>query len=102
MEWLGAEIQNRRKARGLRQKELAEQAGISSRALRDAEKGESELLAKNLYGIAKVLEVSVFGLMGLEEVGFEDVERFEQSEKSKKSEKAEVLALAEDWDMVVE
>jgi len=55
---MGARILERRKALRLSQEELAERADISKQTVSRAENAQRELGARNLFKIAKALEVS--------------------------------------------
>ena len=64
---LGRRLRRVRKMRGLRQKQLAEQAHISSQTVGYCERGEGYPQANVLRDMAQVLKVSTDYLLGLKD-----------------------------------
>lgn len=64
---LGRRLKRVRKMRGLRQKQLADQAHISSQTVGYCERGEGYPQANVLRDMARVLEVSTDYLLGLKD-----------------------------------
>lgn len=60
-------IRQRRLERGMSQENMADQLGISTTAYGDLERGRTELTLSRLVQIGKILEVSLSGLLDLQE-----------------------------------
>lgn len=63
MKSIGSAIKLHRKAKGLKQYELAEKAGISKTAFSQIERGEAQPHKRNLEAICKVLEIDVVDML---------------------------------------
>jgi transcriptional regulator with XRE-family HTH domain len=64
---LGERIRQLRKARGWRQLDLAEQAGINENYVSDLELGNKEICLRTLHAVASAFEIRIADLMeGLE------------------------------------
>jgi transcriptional regulator with XRE-family HTH domain len=66
LEAIGERLARIRKERGLTQKELADRLGISQPIVSDYERGELRLHGELLVELARILEVSVDEILGLE------------------------------------
>jgi transcriptional regulator with XRE-family HTH domain len=60
---LGARIRELRKARGWRQLDLAEQAGINENYVSDLELGNKEICLRTLQAVAKAFEMKIKDVM---------------------------------------
>jgi XRE family aerobic/anaerobic benzoate catabolism transcriptional regulator len=60
---LGARIRKLRKARGWRQLDLAEQAGINENYVSDLELGRKEICLRTIQAIAGAFEIKIADLM---------------------------------------
>lgn len=63
---IGHRIAELRKARGIRQVELAEQLGVSQGNVSDYETGKTKIACDQIIELTKILEISADELLGLE------------------------------------
>ena len=65
MDSIGANVQEARKSRGLKQKELAELIGITAPSLSSFERGKSNVTLDTMIKISNVLDIPIDVLLGV-------------------------------------